>query len=172
MSMLALESAHRQLQFRNFAAAASLYLGLINQKADVTPAWEGLLASLAGLDCLDKAFALLETRQQKFNDALAFYFGSLARLVASSMPDVAEKLVSSTPDNSLLYVVARYGAGLIQLYRKEPKAAADHFAAAATMAENFPEHFWHHPHLQKIIIEGRQFLDCSKLDELIARDRS
>jgi hypothetical protein len=167
-----LESANAQLQRRDFTGAASLYLKAINEAPETVPAWEGLLASLAGLGLLDKALALIETRQQRFNDGLAFYFGGLMRMIASGFADIADALISATPDNNLLYVVARYGAGVINLRRQKSQDAADHFAAAGVMAQNFADHFWPHPLLQKIIIEGRQFQDFAKLDALIASDRS
>lgn len=166
-----LDIAHCLLMQRQFDEAAPLYLRAINETPAFTPAWEGLFASLAGIGLGDKALALVETRQQRFNDGLAFYLGALTRVIASGLDDVAETAIAATPGNSLLTVVARYAAGIIALHRDQPQEAAAHLGAAGTMAENFVDHFSAHPMLRKIIIEGRQFQDFAALDVLLARDR-
>jgi hypothetical protein len=163
--------AHDLLRRRSFDQAAALYLAAINDGGE-PPAWEGLLTCLAGLGMADKALALVETRQQRCNDGLTFYFHALARAVANGFADLAGTLVTGTPDNSLLYVVARYFAGVIDIHQQRPREAAGHFSAAGVMAQNLSAHFWPDPYLRKIIIEGPLFEDFQSLDRLIARDRA
>ena len=167
-----LAAAHGLLQERKFTEAAQLYLKAINNAAEAMPAWQGFFASLAGLRVLDKALALVDTRQQRFQDGLVFYFHALSRMVASGFADLAGPLIAATPSNSLLYVVARYFAGVIDLHQRKPRDAAAHIAAAGAMAENLSDHFWPDPFLRKIIIEGRLFQDFPTLDALVARDRT
>jgi hypothetical protein len=164
--------AHGLLQQRSFAEAAPLYLRAIHDTPAAVPAWEGLVASLAGLGMADQALALVETRQQRFQDGLSFYFHALARMIASGHVDAARALIASTPDNSLLYVVARYFAGTIDLHEGRPREAASHLAAAGVMAERLSAHFWPDMFLRKIIAEGPLFQDFETLDQLAARDRA
>src|SRR5262245_52589009 len=134
--------AHGLLQQRQFDEAAPLYLEALQDTPEALPAWEGLLASLAGLGMADKALALVETRQQRFQDGLGFYFHALARMIASGLADLGRTLIAATPDNSLLYVVARYFSGMIDLHERKLREAAAHFAAAGVMAEQFSGQFW------------------------------
>jgi hypothetical protein len=164
--------AHGLLQNRSFGEAAPLYLQAIHDTPEVSPAWEGLLASLAGLGMADEAVALVETRQQRFKDGLSFYFNALARMIASGLADIGRTLIVATPDNSLLCIVARYFSGMIELHGGRPSDAAAHFAAAGVMAEKFAVQFWSDPFLCKIVTEGPLFQDFAALGELMARDRA
>ncbi len=164
--------AHTLLQRGRFGEAAPLYVKAIQDTPEVIPAWEGLLGSLVGLGMTNEALALVETRQQRFNDGLSFYFHALARMLASGLVDLGRTLIAATPDNNLIYVVARYFAGMIDLHEQKPREAAAHFAAAGVMAQNFSAQFWPDIFLSKIIAEGPLFEDFQMLDQLIARDRT